>query len=279
MATVLQPLLGMVWLWLGLAIACGLVSGLVRSARFKGWLGEYKVRRWLARGLDPQRYHCAHNITLRLGDGSTTQIDHVVVSPYGMFVLETKHLQGWIFGSEKQPTWTQSIYRHRSSFQNPLRQNWRHIKALQEVLQVPLAQLHSVVVFTADCRFKTAMARNVTQGRDCVRFIQSHTDVVWTQQQVAAQAIPVAKRSMPQQTAVTQRIEPRQDPVVYADPATQAMAPDHGGGAMPRETCPNCGDSVLRRSLPHSDGSTRYFCRCVRFPACRFIEAEAVVDA
>jgi restriction system protein len=31
------------------------------------------------------------------------QIDHVVVSPYGVFVIETKAMDGWIFGSEKQP--------------------------------------------------------------------------------------------------------------------------------------------------------------------------------
>lgn len=104
MAAVLQQVQGGMWLVLGLALGAMLLSVLVRSAAFKGWWGEYQVRRWLAQDLDAQHYHCAHNITLRRQDGSTTQIDHVVISRYGVFVLETKHLRGWIFGGEKQRT-------------------------------------------------------------------------------------------------------------------------------------------------------------------------------
>ncbi|MEG0318175.1 MAG: nuclease-related domain-containing protein [Comamonas sp.] len=106
MATVLQQVQGVLWMWVALAVGVTLLTGVLRSPRFKGWWGERKVQQWLARDLNPQHYHCVHNITLRLADGNTTQIDHVVVSPYGLFVLETKHMQGWIFGSEKQKKWT-----------------------------------------------------------------------------------------------------------------------------------------------------------------------------
>lgn len=299
MAGLLQEFQGMVWLWLGVALCFALLSGVLRSAGFKGWLGEYKVRRWLARDLDPQHYHCAHNITLRLADGSTTQIDHVVASPFGVFVLETKHLQGWIFGSEKQPTWTQTIYRHRSSFQNPLRQNWRHIKALEEVLQVPLAQLHSVVVFTGDCHFKTAMPDCVTQGRDCVAYIQRHTETVLTAAQVAqcvqtlsqqrlqatrathqAHVAHLSERHakvhhkvVPDKKLVTKlRKEPVLNPPAMAPVGLSAQKP--AVAMAPHADCPECGEGLVRRSLPHSDGSMRFFWRCTSFPNCRFLQAE-----
>ena len=71
MAAVLQQVQGGMWLVLGLALGAMLLSVLVRSAAFKGWWGEYKVRRWLAQDLDAQHYHCAHNITLRRQDGTT----------------------------------------------------------------------------------------------------------------------------------------------------------------------------------------------------------------
>lgn len=303
MAALWQQLQGIVWVWLGAAMAVALLSAWLRSARFKGWLGEYKVRRWLQRDLDAQHYHCAHNITLQLADGSTTQIDHVVVSPYGLFVLETKHLQGWIFGTEKQPTWTQTIYRHRSSFQNPLRQNWRHIKALQEVLQLPLAQLHSVVVFTGDCHFKTAMPACVTQGRGCIAFIQSHTEVVWTGAQVAQYVQALSARRLQPTRATHQahvshlaerhaqprnKVVPnkkllpklRKEPVLMSPPT---MAPSPLAESLPAvlmaaaqmpDGCPECGDGLVRRSLPHVDGSMRYFWRCNGFPHCRFLRAE-----
>lgn len=178
MAAVLQQVQGGMWLVLGLALGATLLSVLVRSAAFKGWWGEYKVRRWLAQDLDAQHYHCAHNITLRRQDGSTSQIDHVVISPYGVFVLETKHLRGWIFGGEKQRTWTQTIYLRRTSFPSPLHQNWGHIKALEELLQLPPQHLHSVVVFTGDCQFKTAMPAHVTQGRAVTALIRSYLEEV-----------------------------------------------------------------------------------------------------
>jgi hypothetical protein len=188
MAIVWQQWAGLVGVWMlwpvTLLIGLGVVSAWLRSARFKGWLGEYHVRRWLEQDLNPADYRCLHNVTVRLDDGSTTQIDHVVVSRYGMFVLEIKHLQGWIFGSEKQRTWTQTLFKHRSSFQNPLHQNWRHVKALEALLDVPLAHLHSGVVFTADCQFKTPMPAHVTQGRDCTRWVRSFTQVVWSEEDV-----------------------------------------------------------------------------------------------
>lgn len=173
MAAMWQQLHGVMGLWLLLAVGLALLSGVLRSARFKGWLGERLVRRWLAQGLDPQRYHALHDLTLRLPDGSTTQIDHVVVSVHGVFVLETKHLQGWIFGAERQNEWTQTFYRHRVRFQNPLRQNWRHLKALETLLDVPLAHLHSVVVLTGTAQFKTAMPPQVVQGAAVVPYVRS----------------------------------------------------------------------------------------------------------
>ena len=79
---------------------------------------------WL--GLSKATYRRFHDVVIRAPDG-TTQIDHVIVSPYGIFVIETKNMQGWIFGNAYHDNWTQTIYRHKSQFQNPLRQNYRHL--------------------------------------------------------------------------------------------------------------------------------------------------------
>ncbi len=63
-----------------------------------------------------------------------TQLDHVVVSRFGVFVIETKNYRGWIFGSEKQPQWTQQIYRQKNRFQNPLHQNASSAKNVGETV-------------------------------------------------------------------------------------------------------------------------------------------------
>lgn len=56
-------------------------------------------------------------------------IDHVVISKYGVFVIETKNYRGWIIGNEKSEYWTQVIYKRKERLYNPIKQNYGHIKA------------------------------------------------------------------------------------------------------------------------------------------------------
>jgi restriction system protein len=105
-------------------------------AVFKGWLGEKgaQVGMWL--WLDARVYRRVHDLIIPSGEG-TAQIDHVIVSVHGIFVVETKNMKGWIFGDERSSQWTQSVFGRKSRFQNPLHQNYRHVKALAEFLNVP----------------------------------------------------------------------------------------------------------------------------------------------
>ena len=70
----------------------------------------------------------------RTGGEATSQIDHLVLSEYGIFVIETKRYKGWIFGSEKAENWTQVIFKEKHQFRNPVKQNWSHVYALKSVL-------------------------------------------------------------------------------------------------------------------------------------------------
>nr|WP_279089190.1 NERD domain-containing protein [Comamonas thiooxydans] len=174
------------FVYLGLALAFAVLAGLLRSPRFKGWRGERAVQAAIRRQLDPLVYVDMHNVTLPTADGGSTQIDHLIFSPYGLFVLETKNYQGWIFGTEKQREWTQQIFRKRSRFQNPLRQNYKHIKTLQSLLDIAPEHLHSVIAFVGDCEFKTEMPAHVTRGLGFVGHIQSFAEPVWSPEQMQA---------------------------------------------------------------------------------------------
>jgi len=100
-------------------------------------------------------YHLLNHVTLRLKDG-TTQIDHILVSRFGIFVIETKDRGGWIFAGERDRYWTQVFFGNRFRLQNPLRQNYKHVCAIQELLEfLPGDAIRSVVVFTGDAVFKT----------------------------------------------------------------------------------------------------------------------------
>src|SRR3989304_4617983 len=116
----LKPIISALW-WL---IPLAILAGILQSPWFKGLFGELLVRLSAKFLLDEAEYRPIHNVTLPTPDG-TTQIDHIFVSRYGVFVVETKNFTGWIFGDEKQATWTQKIYRNTYKFQNPLRQNFK----------------------------------------------------------------------------------------------------------------------------------------------------------
>lgn len=171
------------FLYLGLALLVAVLLGVLRSPRFKGWRGERAVQSTIRKQLNPLVYVDLHNVTLPTRDGST-QIDHLIFSPYGLFVLETKNFQGWIFGTERQSQWTQQIFKKRSRFQNPLRQNYKHTKATQELLGIAPEHVHSVIAFVGDCEFKTEMPPQVTRGDGFVRYIQSFTQTVWSPEQM-----------------------------------------------------------------------------------------------
>ncbi len=145
------------WFLIPLAALLGYVAGAYRAYRFEQFQnqGETLVRKALIEHLPPDSWHLLNNVTLQLADG-TTQIDHVLVSRYGVFVIETKHYQGWIFGDDRSREWTQVIYMRKHRFQNPLRQNYRHLKAVQAVLDfLPPEQVAGLVVFTGEAEFKS----------------------------------------------------------------------------------------------------------------------------
>ena len=103
------------------------------SRRTKGMAGEWMVGLAL-RGLDSREYRVLNNIYLPLPDGTTSQIDHIVVSRYGLFVIETKNYKGWIFCDRDSKVWTQCLGGKgrrkpiKNTFPNPIRQNYSHLQ-------------------------------------------------------------------------------------------------------------------------------------------------------
>ena len=128
-------------------------------------------------------WHILKNIVIPAYDG-TTQIDQIAISKYGIFVIEIKTYKGWIFGKEKDSKWTQSLFKEKNSFQNPLFQNYKHIKSLQEITCVPENKFKSVIVFSGEAVFKTQMPKNVVKGTAYIDYIKSFKDIILTEHEV-----------------------------------------------------------------------------------------------
>ena len=173
------PVLYQYWWFFVLCI----VIAICRTPVIKGMIGEFIVNIIARFSLDSGTYHLLKNITIPSDDG-TTQIDHIIVSVYGIFVVETKHYKGWIYGTEKQKDWTKVIFKKKYKFQNPLRQNYKHTKTLEDFLNVPSCKIFSVIVFLGDCRLKSKMPENVTYGREYIDYIKSKREETFTDLEV-----------------------------------------------------------------------------------------------
>jgi restriction system protein len=150
------------WWVIPVVIIFYIVKEVLRSPNFKGWVGEKTLKFAALTKLDPNHYKVLNDLYLPRPDGNgTTQLDHVVISVFGVFVIETKNYDNWIFGSATQPQWTQKVFKKSYRFQNPIHQNDLHIKALALFLEADKSIFHNLVFFVGECSFKTEMPPNV----------------------------------------------------------------------------------------------------------------------
>ena len=87
--------------------------------------------------------------------GSTVETDIIMITEYGIFVIESKNYSGWIFGSEYNRYWTQMLNKNsKYKFYNPIAQNRTHIKALSDHLNIHPSYFRSCIVFSNNAELK-----------------------------------------------------------------------------------------------------------------------------
>ena len=252
---IIQQVYGALWYLIPLAI----LAGILKSPWFKGITGEFLVNTAARLFLPRNEYHLIKDVTLPTEDG-TTQIDHIIVSRYGVFVIETKNMKGWIFGSANQRTWTQKIYKHTNKFQNPLHQNYKHVKTLEALLDIPAAAIHSLVVFVGNSTFKTDMPDNVTYAGGYIRHIKSRREVVLSQADVERVTAQIEQLRL-QRGLTTNRQHFRH--------LRQKNAPLPPTAPPTTPPCPKCGGTMVLRTARKGQNAGNQFWGCATYPACR----------
>lgn len=244
-----------------------LLGSLCRTPMVKGWIGEIVLHLCLRLLLDRKRYHLFRNVTLPTMDGST-QIDHIVVSAHGIFVIETKNYGGWIFGKPHDKMWTQKFPRRSSAFQNPLRQNYKHVRTLGDLLALDNEVMFSLVVFVGSAEFKTAMPENVTKLGGCIGFIRRRSAPLLGEAQVSEAVARIASGRLAPSLA-TQRAHVKHVRERVAgkrkDLPTSAPPAD-----PPTSTCPLCNGAINRYTYKTGAKAGLSFKGCERFPACDY---------
>ena len=221
--------------------------------RSKGKRGEKQVAALLAL-LPKKRYKVINDLLIQSG-GHSTQIDHVVVSVYGIFVIETKYYQGWIYGGENSEYWTQNIYGNKYQLRNPLWQNQGHVKAIARIIgdsgNIPI---FNIVAFSRQASIKVDRSLPVMYWWNVVPYIKRHKETHLTETQADEIYNTLLSANITDKAARKQHVTS-----VKHNQARRNTAVANG-------KCPRCGGNLVLRN-----GRYGRFYGCSNYPNCKYI--------
>lgn len=238
------------------------------NSRWKpGDEGEYYVTEQLLR-LDTKQYLIINDLLFRKTNGTTIQIDHIVVSPYGVFVIETKNISGYIYGTEKANQWLRRwkgyapggyFKENELSFDNPIRQNDIHIDALSnrmgKGMQIPY---YSIIAFSPEATLQIKTDKqNVIYWSEIRDYIRQYDQAIMS----AEEANNIFEN------IIALNIE---DPAVRSQHAESANARKEyhkvqAKNAINNGKCPKCDGKLVKRTGEYGD-----FYGCSNYPNCKY---------
>lgn len=267
-----------------------------------GCLGEYMCYKYLA-DYENTGARFLFNVYIPRDD-TTTEIDVLMIHHTGLYVLESKNYDGWIFGTDTNTNWTQSLPQGHTSikkkFYNPIMQNNTHIKYLKKQVgeSVPC---HNIVVFSERCTLKSITIKpdaeyKVIQRNNLRLTVDEMTSrqPVLSSEQIETifnQLYPYTQVTEEVKQAHIQQINQRYNtqlntatvtdqPVVSsasAIPAVKPVAESKPLAFVDEATdffCPECGAAVVLRSYQSGQNAGKQLYCCINNPNCGYIKAK-----
>lgn len=144
--------------------------------KIRGFFGEFWIKKELKKL--PKEYRVLNNIMIKINK-KTHQIDHIVVSKYGIMVIETKNYYGLIKGNEYDEKWTQYLGKKKYKFLNPIVQNYGHINALKNLLNIDINNFISIICFSNQAKLSLRTTKKVTKTDFLIKeIVQYKTKIV-----------------------------------------------------------------------------------------------------
>ena len=220
--------------------------------KFRGFMGEFWVKQELKK-LPKNKYLVLNDIMVKQNDG-THQIDHLIISQFGIFVIEMKNYYGLILGDEHKDKWIQYLGKKKSYFMNPIYQNYGHVKALQEILNLDNKMFIPIVCFSNQAKLKIETKNNVVQLDYLVSNIKRYQNVILNSD------IEVIYNKI-MKLNITDKLE-RKNHVKNIK-----IKINEENNKVDNMICPRCGSNLVTRN-----GKYGMFLGCSNYPKCRFIK-------
>lgn len=219
----------------------------------KGKRGEKHVAVRLSH-LPKEEYKVINDLLLQ-SNGYSSQIDHVVISVYGIFVIETKYYNGWIYGGRDSEFWTQNIYGHKNKMRNPLLQNQGHIKAISKTLNgLGNIPIYNIVAFSRKATLKTDRSLPVMYWRQVLPYIKNHKEPQISEDHAEEIYKKLLESNVTDRDARKQHIKS-----VKQNQRRRDVSVANG-------KCPRCGGNLVLR-----EGRYGRFYGCSNYPSCKYI--------
>ena len=219
----------------------------------RGWLGKKMTSLGMGLLLKKKVYRRFHNIIVPTPDG-TVPVDELIVSPYGLFVVQIKNIKGKISTPEEQPNWSNSYEGKKHLFPNPVRLNAMAAQYLSMRLSLDPSMLHPIVFFIGFCSFKEALPSTVIKDG-----LRAH--------------ILGFKDSVLSETELRRVINALNS--LKSDPFTR-----HSSDVRPLKarlgspTCPKCGSPLAARTLKTGPSAGSKILGCSSYPRCQYIKTK-----
>ncbi len=238
-----------------------LFSGTFKNrAEALGEFGERTVSSYLE-DLPCEDYLVFNDLLIKDGN-HTTQIDHIVISRYGVFVLETKNIHGKVYGSGNKEFWSQYLpdwgYKRYGSTQehevrNPLWQNAGHIKSVRKLVFGSDVPVYGIVIFPSETEVHVTAELPVLKMWEVVPYIKQYQDIVLLYEQMDSfkrRLLEVSSRSESDRKHHLENISRNKD---------------RRNAAIASGRCPLCGGQLVLRN-----GKYGQFWGCSNYPDCKY---------
>ena len=216
-----------------------------------GFAGEFWVQKELNKL--PGEYLFLSDVMLEI-DGKTTQIDHIVFSKYGIFVIETKQRNTYITGNEHDKYWIVKAGRKKHYMYNPIHQNYGHKKAIEKILGLDDNQVIDIVCVSgqANLRIKSNKVVRVERLVDRILFEKEERIEDYVSMAHRINAMNIVDKNYRKQ-----HIEDIKENI---NNNTEELRKE-----VVMNRCPRCGNELVIRK-----GKTGEFVGCLSFPKCRY---------
>ncbi|TMO52527.1 nuclease-related domain-containing protein [Pseudoalteromonas phenolica] len=141
------------------------------------------INKYLSKHLSVDDYTLYSKISLPIPSGMA-DIDELVLSPYGVFVISCQPQTGRIYADTTSEVWSEQIGKNRNNFPSPSRQLPMKLAGVKQLFGIE-EHIHGLIVFDQEADFRTNMPKNVFQTGQLLSRIQSYEDKIFTQEQIS----------------------------------------------------------------------------------------------